>query len=110
VDDEGLERREATPEMTLKVSPSMRSSNLGRLARNSGPTSLRISETIGTRTTRTMRSRSCGPVLPPFRPPKETCNGKTLNQNSVKSSARTPVSRNAATVTGTGSSSHRFTS
>ena len=102
----------ATPLTTPNVSPSIRSSNSGRLASSTGPISRITSPTIGTTRATSRNVHTLGP--PPRSVPSSDVVGSDGRSshitNMVKRMVSTPVSPNANPVTGIGSSSHRFTS
>ena len=102
----------ATPLMTPNVSPSIRSSNCGRLASSTGPTWRIASPTTGTSTATSRNVPSAG--VPPPEPSRDGAPNDTgprsRVQTTVQTIASTPVRPKARPVTGSGSSSQRFTS
>ncbi len=102
----------ATPLTTPNVSPSIRSSNSGRLASSTGPICRIASPTIGTTRATSRKVHTLGP--PPRSVPSNDVVGSTGRCNHitrrVKRIVSTPVRPKASPVTGIGSSSQRFTS
>ena len=102
----------ATPLTTPNVSPSIRSSNSGRLASSTGPTCRIASPTIGT-TQRDQQERPHARAAAEVGAVQRRGGDRRRSSHitsMVKTIVSTPVSPNASPVTGIGSSSQRFTS